>query len=97
MGKRPTDRSLEQGGKIPEEAEERRRADKALKENEEKYRILVENANEAILVAQDGMLKFVNPKVTEISGYTREELTSKAFIDFIHPHAMTGRWLWNIT
>src|SRR4030042_5563534 len=35
-------------------------ANKTLAESEEKYRILVENAVEAIFVAQEGMLKFVN-------------------------------------
>ncbi len=64
---------------------ERKRAGEALRESEEKYRTLVENANETILVAQDGMLKFVNPKAIEITGYSRDELTSRPFIDFIHP------------
>lgn len=53
--------------------------------SEERYRILVENANEAILVAQDGMLKFVNTKAAKDTGYSKEELTSVPFTDFIHP------------
>ena len=38
-------------------------------ESEEKYRLLVENASEAIVVAQDGFLKFFNTKVIEFTGY----------------------------
>ncbi len=52
---------------------------------EEKYRVLVENANEAILVAQDGRLKFVNPKAVELAGYSEDELSAKSFVEFIHP------------
>jgi len=64
---------------------ERRQAEKTLWKSEEKYRVLVENANEAILVVQDGMLKFVNPRTMEITGYSEDELTSRPFPEFIHP------------
>jgi PAS domain S-box-containing protein len=64
---------------------ERKRTGEALRESEEKYRTLVENANETILVAQDGMIKFVNPKAIEITGYSKDEVTSRPFMDFIHP------------
>jgi PAS domain S-box-containing protein len=59
-------------------------AHKTLAESEKKYRILVENAVEAIFVAQEGMIKFVNPRATEMIGYTPEELTSRPFTEFIH-------------
>ena len=64
---------------------ERRRTEDALRESEEKYRLLVENANEAIVVAQDGMLRFVNSRTTELSGYSEEDLKSRPFIDRVHP------------
>jgi PAS domain S-box-containing protein len=57
----------------------------ALQESEEKYRLLVENANEAIFVIQDGMLRFFNIKNIELIGYSKEELTSTPFINFVHP------------
>jgi PAS domain S-box-containing protein len=61
-----------------------KRAEEKLRKSEEKYSILVENAGEAIFVAQEGMLKFVNPRTTEMSGYSLEELTSRPFTEFIH-------------
>jgi PAS domain S-box-containing protein len=64
---------------------ERRQADEALKESEEQYRNLFENANESIFVAQDGNLVFVNPMTAVMIGYPREELMAKSFIEFIHP------------
>jgi PAS domain S-box-containing protein len=63
---------------------ERKQAEEALKASEGQYRTLIENANEAIVVAQDGMLKFVNPKATELTGNSREELTSRPFSELIH-------------
>ncbi len=62
----------------------RKRIEEALKTSEERYRLLVENANEAIVVAQDDMLKFANPKTAELSGYSIEELMSIPFADIIH-------------
>jgi len=62
-----------------------KQAEEALAESEEKYRLLVDNANEAILVAQDMKLQFFNPKVVAVTGYSREELENMLFTDLIHP------------
>ena len=64
---------------------ERKEIEEALQESKEKYRCVVENAKEAIVVAQDGILKFVNPRTLEITGYSESELLSLSFIEFIHP------------
>jgi PAS domain S-box-containing protein len=64
---------------------ERKRAEEALIESEEKYRILIENAAECIIITQGEFLKFVNQKTIEISGYSNEELLSRPFLEFIHP------------
>jgi PAS domain S-box-containing protein len=62
-----------------------RKAEEALRESEEKYRLLVENATDAIFIAQDEVLKFVNPKAEEIIGYSAEKLAKIPFVDIIHP------------
>ncbi|MCX6698238.1 MAG: PAS domain S-box protein, partial [Methanoregula sp.] len=67
------------------QAAARKRADDALKRSEEKYRHLIEHTDEAILVAQDGMLRLVNHRMVELSGYSEEELLSTPFPVFIHP------------
>jgi PAS domain S-box-containing protein len=63
----------------------RKRADLALERSERDYRNLVEHANEAICVAQDGVLRMVNPRSVELSGYADYELLDKPFTRIIHP------------
>jgi len=62
-----------------------RRANEAVQESEHKYRLVVENATEAIVVVQDGRIKFHNRKTREASGYTDEELAALSFTDIVHP------------
>jgi len=57
----------------------------ALRRSEALHRLLVEHANEAILVVEKQRIWHANPKSFEITGFSREELTSKNFIDLIHP------------
>ncbi len=64
---------------------DRKKTEEALRESEERYREVVENANEAILVAQDGIIKFHNPKTMELSGYLEDEMSNKPFVEFIYP------------
>jgi len=64
---------------------ERRQAEDALRESEYRYRMLIENANEAIFVIQDGRICFANPKLEQIGKYTMEELSQKPFLEFVHP------------
>jgi two-component system, cell cycle sensor histidine kinase and response regulator CckA len=63
----------------------RKCAEEALRHSEEKYRLVVEKAKEAILVVQDGALRFVNPQTAEMLAYQEEELLSKSFSEFVYP------------
>ena len=64
---------------------ERKKAERKIFESEEKYRLLVENSNEGIFIAQDEMIKFVNRSSLALFGSSNEVLTSTPFGEFIHP------------
>ncbi|MBI5897549.1 MAG: PAS domain S-box protein [Desulfobacterales bacterium] len=59
--------------------------EEALKLSEEKYRNVVQNSKDAIFVAQDHKLKFLNPRASAILGYTCENIADRSFLDFVHP------------
>lgn len=54
-------------------------------EYSEIYHIIVENAGEGIVIAQDEKILFVNRKMLEISGYSFKEVLSRPFLEFVYP------------
>jgi PAS domain S-box-containing protein len=60
-------------------------AEESVRRSEEKYRLLVDNANDGIFIAQDGRIKFPNPKMMQILGYSADKLSEIKYIDLVHP------------
>ncbi|MDQ1252191.1 MAG: hypothetical protein QG646_1309, partial [Euryarchaeota archaeon] len=70
--------------KVKERTAELERAYSSLKESEEKYRNIVETANEGILIANnEDRISFVNNKLAEMLFYTHEKLINKPIWDII--------------
>jgi PAS domain S-box-containing protein/putative nucleotidyltransferase with HDIG domain len=67
------------------EITDHKRAEERLLATQERNRLLIENANEAILVIQDEVLKFANPKTEELFGCAAQELLLKPAADIVHP------------
>jgi len=53
---------------------ERRQVEIALRDNEEKFRVLSEMITAAIIIVQDGRIIYANNAAEKITGYSREEL-----------------------
>ena len=57
----------------------------SLLESEKKYGMVVNYATVSIVVTQDGFLKLVNPHAVKTAGYSETELTTRPFVEFVHP------------
>ncbi|MFO7984329.1 MAG: PAS domain S-box protein [Desulfatiglandaceae bacterium] len=59
-------------------------AEETLKESEHKYRLLVENANETIMLVQAAQIVFINRQGEALLEFSQSELSSRPLGDFIH-------------
>ena len=65
---------------------ERQKAEKALRESEQRFRSLIENAIDIILIiSSEGQFIYLSPSVQRILGYDPEQLKSENFFALIHP------------
>ena len=87
MCKKSTYEELEQRVRELEETESaRKRAEKELRESEEKFRNIAEISLAGIYIIQDGIFIYVNKKFAEIFGYSVEEcLNNMHFQQTVHP------------
>jgi len=68
---------------IARDITERKKIEETLRESEKKYSTLVEKARDGVVIIQDGICKFVNKAVEQITGYSREDLVGKPLFDKI--------------
>jgi PAS domain S-box-containing protein len=63
---------------------ERKRVEEELRESEEKYRRIIETANEGIILGEpDGTITFVNRKMADMLGYSVDEIIGKSGLNFL--------------
>lgn len=64
---------------------ERKWAEEALRESEEKFRVLAETSPAAIIVYQGDMLVYANPSTVRLFGYSGIELLGMKSWEWVHP------------
>ena len=65
---------------------ERERAEKELKESEQRFCSVVRNSSEAVAILDpDGTLRYASPAFERLFGYEPEEIVGKNVNDYIHP------------
>jgi two-component system, cell cycle sensor histidine kinase and response regulator CckA len=83
---RPTYEDLEQRIKVlEEESIKGQHAVQALRESEEYYKEINENASDIIITDSNGDIKYCSPSIERFAGYTPEDLVGKNGFAFIHP------------
>ncbi|HEY6141903.1 MAG TPA: PAS domain S-box protein [Flavobacterium sp.] len=66
-----------------------KKSEDSLRESEEKYRSLVENSPDAVVIYIDGNVVFVNNEAVRMIGAkNKNELIGKSVLQFIHPDSM---------
>jgi PAS domain S-box-containing protein len=75
---------------IVAEGSEYKKAEEALRESEEKYRTLVERANDGIAIVQDMVVQYANRSLAEMRGQRVEEIIGTRFVDYFQPDELPG-------
>jgi PAS domain S-box-containing protein len=68
-----------------EDITERKSAEQALRTSEEQFRLMAENIQDGITIYRNKKLTYMNRRVEEIFGYSREELMSLSPLDITAP------------
>lgn len=64
---------------------ERTRAEEALRESEERFRVLVETTPVGVLIIVGDAIVYANPGAARITGYSRDEMVGASFVTGVHP------------
>jgi PAS domain S-box-containing protein len=70
---------------IARDITERKRVDEALRESEEKFRVLADSTPTAVMLYQDDRWIYANRAAETICGYSEKELLAMNFWDIVHP------------
>ena len=87
-----------------EDITERKKAEERLQEEKEKFRLLVETSPQGVaLISKDGLYKYINPRFTEIFGYTLAEIPTgkdwfeKAFPEPDYRQEVISAWVGDLS
>ena len=64
---------------------DRKKAEEALRESEELYRIAIESCNDGVAIVRDDKHLFVNQKLIDMFGYPKQEVMDMSLFTMTHP------------
>ncbi len=64
---------------------EQARAQRAIRQSEEKYRILIDSIQDGVFINQDGVIRFANGALARMVGCTPEEMMGEEILRFVAP------------
>jgi two-component system, cell cycle sensor histidine kinase and response regulator CckA len=68
---------------VSKDITDRKQTEEALQRSEEKYRLLIENSNEAIFIIQSEKITFANKRLPQMLGYNLPEILNTPFLQLI--------------
>jgi PAS domain S-box-containing protein len=72
--------------RLQQEISNRQWAETVLKESEQRFRALIENATDIIVILnQQGIFRYCSPSANRILGYTIADVVGRPATDFVHP------------
>ncbi|MFX0151516.1 MAG: PAS domain S-box protein, partial [Candidatus Hodarchaeota archaeon] len=63
---------------------------KDLRGSEKEYKNLITQAQDGIVIVQDGLIKFLNPRLASMANLNFNEVINSPFMNYIHPDALSG-------
>lgn len=72
--------------RLQQEIADRRWAETALQESEQRFRSLIENATDIIVILDEsGIFRYCSPSAKRVLGYTLQDVVGHSAVEFVHP------------
>ena len=79
---------------VGKDISETKNAVQGLHESEKKYSTIVEKGNDGILIIQNGIIKFANSMISELTGYDHDEIINQSYMKFSPANDEQGASEW---